>query len=88
MKKKCNCKKEMMMPEDEPIFVHLVWCPYSNLRKEKQFTSLWNKISLFLGGTSETYPEWCKICGEKTQGNFITGYWLPCEKTGISIHDK
>ena len=25
----CRCRKEMMMREDEPIFVHLSWCPLS-----------------------------------------------------------
>jgi len=29
-------------------------------------------------GQSIVYPEQCGICGLKTEGNRITGYFLPC----------
>ena len=27
---------------------------------------------------SVQYPVRCGVCGRKTKGNFITGYWMPC----------
>jgi len=34
-----------------------------------------------LGGTAIQYPDKCGVCGTKTKGNIITGFYLPCEQS-------
>lgn len=31
---KCICRKDMMLRDDQPIFLHLMWCPEGYTVKE------------------------------------------------------
>ena len=37
-------------------------------------------IAWITGSCTVQYPKQCKLCGTKTRGNIITGFYLPCDR--------
>jgi hypothetical protein len=37
-----------------------------------------------IGLTATHYPRSCSLCGRKTRGNRLTGFYMPCEP----LHDR
>lgn len=43
-KEKCNCREELMLPDDCPIYLHLVWCVEGYTVKEYDSLPWYRKL--------------------------------------------